>query len=87
MERFDDWQSAYESAERGVKITEFDGSRLRWSKPVGDKEFQRPFFNACVAVLARAAEAREFDELNRAAAFTIGVEISSGDHARFWQLR
>jgi hypothetical protein len=86
-ENFDDWRYAYELAERGVDITAIDGKRVNASTVRGDKGFQRPFFDACVTVLERAAEAGRFDALNSAPTFTIGVEVSSGDHARFWQPR
>jgi len=86
-ESFDDWRYAYDLAERGgVNITEFDGTRVTSSAGLGDAGFQRPFFNACVAVLARVAEADGFDALSRAARFTIGVECSSSEHARFWEV-
>jgi hypothetical protein len=51
---FQKWRDAYELSSTGVRLTEVDGTAVHWPEPVGDVEFERPFFRAAVAVLEQA---------------------------------
>ena len=82
--RFDKWRHAYELVAMGAKITQVNGRAVSWSKRVGDAKFERPFFDACVAVLKLAEESGFFDCLPRAARFGIGVEAPLSGNGRSW---
>jgi len=79
------WRDAYELAKSGVRITEIDGTALHWPQPVGDAEFEKPFFRACVAVLEQAQAAGAFEPLARADSFTVGVEATLGGDGHVWK--
>jgi hypothetical protein len=81
--QFPKWREAYELADRGpVRITEVDGKLV---SPRGDTKFQAPFYRACLAALKEFEKSPALAKLNCAKPFVIGVEISSGDHAKFWK--
>jgi hypothetical protein len=83
---FPDWQQAYELAGQAVHITTVDGSQFDYGGARrGDAVFQEPFYAACLAALRALEHSAALARLNRAAGFTLGIEISSGDHAQFWQ--
>jgi uncharacterized protein len=82
---FEKWRLAHDLAAGGVRIIETDGRELRWPAPVGDAEFEKPFFRACVAVLEQAQAAGAFEPLARAASFTVGVEATLGEDGRVWR--
>jgi hypothetical protein len=83
--QFPRWRDAHDLAAGGVRITEVDGRAVHWPTPVGDAEFEKPFFRACVAVLEQAQAAGAFEPLARAASFAVGVEATLGEDARVWQ--
>jgi ankyrin repeat protein len=82
---FPKWRDAYGLSATGVRITEIDGTALNWPKPVGDAEFEKPFFRACVAVLEQAQASKAFEPLARASSFAVGVEATLGEDGRVWQ--
>ena len=83
--KFPKWRDAYELSATGVRITEIGGQELHWAAPVGDAEFEKPFFRVCVAVLEQAQAAGAFDPLPRAPSFTLGVEATLGGDGQVWQ--
>jgi hypothetical protein len=82
---FQKWRDAYELAKSGVRITEIDGTAVHWPRPVGDAEFEKPFFRACVAVLEQAQAAGAFEPLAGAPSFTVGVEATLGGDGQVWK--
>ena len=84
---FPKWRDAYELSATGVRITEIDGGTLHWPAPVGDAEFEKPFFSACVAVLEQAQAAGAFEPLARTASFVVGVEATLGEDGHVWPPR
>jgi hypothetical protein len=83
--KFPKWRTAYELAKSGVKITQLDGKDVRSTGPLGDEEFERPFFSACVAVLREADEDGTLEPLPRAAGFELGVEATLGGDGEVWK--
>ena len=83
--QFPKWRDAHDLMAGGVQITEVDGRQVRWPGPVGDAEFEKPFFRAGVAVLEQAQAAGAFEPLARAASFAVGVEATLGEDGRVWR--
>ena len=81
---FNDWEQAYQLADCGVQLTTVDGRPFPKTS-FGDAQFQEPFFRAAIAALRTLQRSPTLSKLKRAADFTLGVEISSGDYAEFWQ--
>ncbi len=79
---FPTWRDAYDLGPEGRRITGIDGTERVGL--VGDAEFDRPFFEACVAVLRKADVENQFGSLPRSGAFTLGVEAMSGTHESNW---
>lgn len=82
---FEKWRRAYELAAGGFRITGIDGTVVQSPGPMGDAEFERPFFRACVAVLEQAQADGVFEPLTRAAGFSLGVEATLGGDDWGWQ--
>lgn len=82
---FPRWRDAYDLASGGGTVTGINGTELTWSCSVGDAQFEKSFFDACVAVLEEAQNEDAFAVLSRSPGFVVVVETTSGHHSKVWQ--
>jgi hypothetical protein len=80
--KFPRWRDAYDLA--GAAVTGLDGAESSWRGPIGDTQFEKPFFDACVAALREAERQGAFAGLARRRPFAVGAEATAGEHGAAW---